>query len=67
MFGRESGARMMASVIAEISLQQQWNLWILLEGVPFQGERALFTNDFVGTMGETDFRSYFRMGLTYKF
>jgi hypothetical protein len=67
MFGRESGARLMASVIAEISLQQQWNLWILLEGVPFQGERALFTNDFIGWMPKTDFRSYFRMGLTYKF
>jgi hypothetical protein len=68
MFGRENGARLMTSVVAEISLQQQWNLWILLEGAPFQSERAAFTNVFTGTMlSEHDYASYVRIGTTYKF
>jgi hypothetical protein len=68
MFKRENGARLMTSVVAEISLQQQWNLWILLEGAPFQSERAAFTNLFTGTMvSDHDYASYVRLGTTYKF
>jgi hypothetical protein len=67
MFGRESGARLMASAIAEIAVRQHWNLWFMLEGAPFQTERALFTNDFAQPMFKSDFNTYFRMGLTHKF
>ena len=66
-FTRENGSRLMMSVIAEIAVKQRWNLWFLLEGAPFQSERALFTDDFSAPMFETDFITYGRAGATYKF
>lgn len=65
---RDTGARFIVSVIGEIALQQHWNVYFILEGAPFeQGERALFTSLFSGSMPETDYRIYGRGGLTYKF
>jgi hypothetical protein len=65
--GRETGIRFMTSVIAEIAVHQRWNFFGILEGAPFQPERALFTTDFAGTMFETDYNLYLRLGFTYKF
>jgi hypothetical protein len=66
--GRESGIRLMTSVIAEIAFDQRWNIFAILEGAPFQNERALFTQDFSKSMpSDTDFNLYARFGLTYKF
>ena len=65
---RETGIRVMARVIAEIALQQRWNFFGILEGAPFQDERALYTSDFSHSMpSNTDFNLYLRLGLTYKF
>jgi len=67
VFNRENGIRLMTSVIAEIALEQNWNVFGILEGAPFQQERALFTNDFAHSMPDTDYILYLRLGLTYKF
>jgi PEGA domain len=68
VFERESGARFLLSIIGEIAFEQQWNVFFILEGAPFQqAERALFTNLFSGSMPENDYRIYARAGLTYKF
>jgi hypothetical protein len=67
MFGRDQGARFLISVIAEIAIDQRWNLFGQMEGAPFQDERALFTNLFSGPMPEKDVNLYGRIGLTYKF
>ncbi|MFT3693285.1 MAG: PEGA domain-containing protein [Kofleriaceae bacterium] len=67
VFGRENGVRLMASIVAEIAVRQHWNVFGMLEGAPFQDERAFFTNDFAHSMFDTDFDLYFRLGLTYKF
>ena len=64
---RDEGIRLMASVIAEISLYQRWNIFGILEGAPFQDERALFTNEFAHSMFDTDFILYLRLGTSYKF
>ncbi|MEO8705147.1 MAG: PEGA domain-containing protein [Kofleriaceae bacterium] len=68
-FGRDGGARFLISMIAEIAIDQKWNLYGIVEGAPFQGkdERALFTSLFSGTMGEHDYLFYARLGLSYKF
>jgi hypothetical protein len=66
-FGRENGARFLLSVIAEIAVDQHWNVYGLLEGAPFQEERALFTSLFSGPMFESDYILYARIGLSYKF
>jgi hypothetical protein len=66
-FDRENGGRFLLSVIAEVSIDQRWNAYGILEGAPFQGERALFTNLFSGSMPETDYILYGRIGLSYKF
>ncbi len=68
-FDRDGGARFLLSIAAEITVQQRWNVYGIVEGAPFQGkdERALFTNLFSGSMAETDFLIYARFGLTYKF
>ncbi len=67
VFDRENGARFMLSIIAEIAVDQQFNFYGILEGAPFQSERALFTNDFAHSMFDTDYNLYFRVGTTYKF
>jgi hypothetical protein len=67
VFGRENGVRFMASIIAEVAIYQHWNYYGILEGAPFQSERALFTNQFAHSMFDTDYDLYVRMGLTYKF
>jgi hypothetical protein len=68
-FGRDAGARFLLSVVAEIAIQQHWNIYGIFEGAPFQGkdERALFTDLFSGTMAEQDYLFYARFGVTYKF
>ncbi|HWU90113.1 MAG TPA: PEGA domain-containing protein [Kofleriaceae bacterium] len=66
-FGRENGARLLLSVIAEVAVEQHWNVYGILEGAPFQAERALFTSLFSGPMFDTDYVLYARFGLTYKF
>ena len=66
-FGRENGARFMLSVVAEISLRQQWSAFLMVEGAPLQNERALYTNAFNGAMFKSDALIYGRLGLTYKF
>jgi hypothetical protein len=67
MFGRDSGIRFMLGVVAEIAVQQRWSLYGILEGAPFQEERALFTQLFSGPMFDSDFGTYLRLGVTYKF
>jgi hypothetical protein len=67
VFGRENGIRLMASIIAELAIQQHWNVFGMLEGAPFQDERAFFTNQFAHSMFDTDYNFYVKFGLTYKF
>jgi hypothetical protein len=67
VFNRENGIRLMTSVIAEIAMDQNLNVFGILEGAPFQQERALFTNDFAHSMPDTDYILYLRLGLSYKF
>ena len=66
-FGRDNGARFMLSVLAEISVDEEWSVHGIFEGAPFQSERALFTNLFSASMFDTDFVLYARLGVTYKF
>ena len=67
VFGRDAGIRLMTAIIAEVAIQEDVNVFGILEGAPFQGERALFTNDFSHSMFDTDFNLYLRAGLSYKF
>lgn len=67
IFDRESGIRLMASIIVEVAIRQRWNAWVLFESGPFQEERAAFIHDLYGPMFKEDNRAYFRLGATYKF
>ncbi|HSK04686.1 MAG TPA: PEGA domain-containing protein [Kofleriaceae bacterium] len=67
IFDRDNGARFMLSVIAEIAVRQRWTMYGILEGAPFQEERALFTGLFSSVMPEQDAIIYARFGLSYKF
>ena len=68
LFDRENGARFLLSLTGEIAFQQEWNVYFILEGAPFQqSERALFTSMFSASMADNDYRIYARTGLTYKF
>jgi hypothetical protein len=67
IFERDNGARFMLSVIAEIAVRQRWTMYGILEGAPFQEERALFTSMFSGVMPDQDAIIYARVGLSYKF
>ena len=67
MFGTDAGVGLNAAVSSEISVKQRWNIWVIIEGAPFRGERALFTDTFSRQLVETDTRLYLRLGTTYKF
>jgi hypothetical protein len=68
LFNRENGARFLLSLTGEIAFQQEWNVYFILEGAPFQqSERALYTSMFSSSMADNDYRIYARTGLTYKF
>src|SRR5262249_40854914 len=68
LFQRENSARFLLSIVGEIALTPEWNMYVILEGTPFQdSERALFTSMFSSSMFDNDYRIYGRGGLTYKF
>jgi len=67
MFTREQGIRGIIGVVAELAIYQRWTVYGILEGAPFQSERALFTHLFSGTMFDSDFGTYLRIGTMYKF
>jgi hypothetical protein len=67
MFTREQGIRGIIGVIAELAVYQRWTIYGVLEGAPFQDERALFTQMFSGPMFDSDFGTYLRLGTMYKF
>lgn len=65
---RENGARFLLSIVGEVAFQQEWSVYFIFEGAPFQqAERALFTSMFSGSQADNDYRIYARAGLTYKF
>ena len=66
VFGRDSGIRLVGSIIAELALRQHYNLFLMLEGSPT--ERALFSSYFSGAMpSSSDIDFYFKLGVSYKF
>ncbi|WP_428265183.1 PEGA domain-containing protein [Haliangium sp.] len=64
---RESGVRLMTSLVVEVAVWQRWSLWALFEGAPFQDERAAYTDLFSATFFTDDIGTYLRMGTTFKF
>jgi hypothetical protein len=66
-FTRDSGLRFITTIVAELALSERWNGFAVLEGAPFQSERALFVDEFNRVMPTTDFGTYFRLGGSYKF
>ena len=66
-FGRDNGIRVLEQLSVELALQQHWNAWFIIEGAPGFKERALFTDPFNAPMLKTDYETYIRLGVTYKF
>ncbi|WP_045119096.1 PEGA domain-containing protein [Haliangium ochraceum] len=64
---RESGVRLMTSLVVEVALWQRWSGWLIFEGAPFQDERAAYTDLFSPAMVDEDIGTYLRFGATYKF
>ena len=67
IFTRDSGIRLMTSFIVELALREEWSVWGILEGAPFQGERTAYLDDFHSILFERDRGTYFSLGATYKF
>ena len=67
LFKRETGLRAMLSIIVEVSVRQRWNVWLRVEGAPFQEERAANTDLFSPALTDTDLGTYVHLGTTYKF
>ncbi len=64
---RETGVRLMLSLIVEVAIWQRWSLWAMFEGAPFQGERAVYTDTFSSAFFTDDIGTYVRTGATFKF
>lgn len=64
---RHSGVRILTMLAVEVAIRQQWNVWGIIEGAPFQDERPAFTDVFNGAQLSEDIGTYFRFGMTYKF
>lgn len=65
---RDVGARLFLSVIGEVALSERTSFFMVLEGAPFQDERAAFSNLFTSTLlSDSDPIYNVRAGFTYKF
>lgn len=65
---RETGLRLMLSIIAELAFRQRWSAWLIVEGAPFQSQRPAYSTFFNGLIPfEDDILTYAQGGITYKF
>ena len=67
VLSRFTGARFMLQAVIEIAVTQNANLWLLMEGAPFQQDRQAYTDKFNRIFPHNDFPLYGRAGLTIKF
>lgn len=67
MRDRFNGTRFLLSAILEIPVHKRFNLFFLLEGAPFQGNRRAYTDPFAGIMPDEDPAIYGRLGGTFKY
>ncbi len=64
---RDGGSRFFLSAILEVPILEQLNVFGLIEGTPFQGDRNAYTDRFAGIMPEGDPNFYGRVGVSYKY
>jgi hypothetical protein len=64
---RFTGSRFLVSAILEVPLHRRFNLFALLEGAPFQGNRKAYYAPFASIMPDTDPGLYGRIGATFKY
>jgi hypothetical protein len=65
---RDTGGRLMTSIIGEVGLSESVGFFIVFEGAPFQDQRAAFSSLFTTTLlSQTDPIWSLRLGLTFKF
>ncbi|MCS6914186.1 MAG: PEGA domain-containing protein [Myxococcales bacterium] len=67
VLSRFSGARFMLQAVVEIAITQMTNIWLLIEGAPFQKDRQQYTDKFNRIFPHNDFPLYGRAGFTIKF
>ncbi|MCS6911825.1 MAG: PEGA domain-containing protein [Myxococcales bacterium] len=61
------GVRFLIQAALEVVLTRNVNLWLLIEGAPFQPERQAFTRKFNLIFPERDLPLYGRAGLSFKY
>ncbi len=64
---RFTGVRLMLQLVVEIAVTRDTNLWLLIEGAPFQKERQAYTDKFNRIFPLNDLPLYGRAGFTIKF
>ncbi len=64
---RFAGTRFFLSALLEIPVHQRVNLFFILEGAPFQGNRLAYSDRFADIMPDSDPALYFRLGATFKY
>ncbi|MSP63700.1 MAG: PEGA domain-containing protein [Myxococcales bacterium] len=60
-------ARFFLQATLEVAVTESLNVWLLLEGAPFQGQRQGYTSKFNPVYLDEDFPLYGRAGITGKF
>jgi hypothetical protein len=63
---RFGGTRFLLSAILEVPVARRINLFLLLDGAPFQGNRLSYTDRFAEIMPEGDPGFYVRLGASFK-
>jgi hypothetical protein len=64
---RFTGLRFLLSALVEVPLRPWINIFGLLEGAPFQGNRRAYSDPFAGLMPSSDPAIYGRAGVTFKY
>lgn len=67
MRNRMGGVRLFISAILEVPISSRANVFGILEGIPFQGERRAYTDRFATIMPDDDSGIYGRIGFSFKY
>src|SRR5262249_34668433 len=68
LWSRDTGARFFLSAVVEAGIAENFNIFAVFEGAPFQDGRAAFSSLFNSSMlGKDDPIYSGRVGLTFKF
>jgi hypothetical protein len=65
--GRLNGARFLLGAVLEVAFKRNFGFFLMIEGAPFQPERAIYRGELIGVLPTGDLQFYGRLGMQFRF